>query len=118
MATTATAITLAAKAVEESTYIVAVGAFYDEDGTAVTPATFTWTLSDQDNDTVNSRAAVVATAASAIDVVLSGDDLAMPDESKPWRYVTIEYTYNSDAGTGLPGKQLIGFEIVPLAMVT
>ena len=118
MATTATSITMASKAVEEASYIVAIGAFYDDDGTAIAPATFTWSLTDQDDAVVNSRTDVSVTVATAIDIVLSGNDLALPNEAKPWRYVTLEYTYNSDAGTGLPGKQLVSFEIMPLAVVT
>lgn len=118
MATVYTAITMSRKAVEESTYIVPIAAFYDDAGSAITPATFTWSLTDQEDAAVNARTDVAITVATAIDIVLSGDDLALPNESKPWRYVTLEYTYNSDAGTGLPGKQLVGFEIVPLAVVT
>ena len=118
MATVATAITLTSKAVEESSFIIAIGAFYDDAGTAITPATFTWSLTDQDDAAVNSRTDVSVTVATSIDIVLSGDDLALPNQSKPRRYVTLEYTYNSDAGTGLPGKQLVGFEILPLAAVT
>jgi len=118
MATVATTITLTSKAVEESSYIVAIGAFYDDAAAAITPATFTWSMTDQDDKAVNARTDVSVTVATAIDIVLSGNDLALPNQSKPWRYVTLEYTYDSDAGTGLPGKQLVAFEIVPLAVVT
>ena len=120
MASVYTTYTMTAKAVEKSTYSIPISAFYDDATTAsaITPATFTWTLKDQDGTTVNSRAAVVVTAASAITLTLTGDDLAMPNESKPWRFVTVEYTYDSTLGTGLPCKQLIGFEFIPLTAVT
>jgi hypothetical protein len=120
MASVYTTYTMTAKAVEESTYSIPISAFYDDATTAsaITPATFTWTLTDQDKATVNSRAAVSVTVASAITITTSGNDLALPDQSKPWRFVTVEYTYNSTLGTGLPGKQMIGFEIVPLDAVT
>lgn len=118
MATVTTSHTMTAQAVEESTYIIPIAAFFDEDDNAITPATIAWTLMNGKDEIVNSREDVSATAATSIDIVLTGDDLAMPDEGAPWRFVTLEYTYNSSAGTGIPGKQLIGFEILPLAAVT
>ena len=117
MATVYTTHTLTQQAVERSTYIVPIAAFYDEDGTAITPATITWSLHDGHDATVNSRSAVSATAATAYDIVLSGADLAVADNTNLTRYVTVEYTYDSDAGTGLPGKQAVWFDIQPLNSV-
>ena len=112
MASVTTTHTMTENAVEESTYIIPIAAFYDEDDTAITPNAITWSLHDGYDDVVNSRNAVVATAATAIDIVLSGADLAVPDAGQPARYVTIEYTYDSDAGSDLPGKHQVAFNII------
>ena len=120
MATVATTYTMARQAVEESTYTLPIAAFYDDATTpaAITPASITWSLHNGDDDVVNSRDTVVVTAATSINITLTGDDLALPDEAKSMRYVTLEYTYDSTLGTGLPGKQQIAFRITPLGTVT
>ena len=113
MATVYTTHQMTETAMESSTYIVPIAAFYDEDGTAVTPATLAWGLRDGNDKTINSREDVAATAATSYDIILSGADLAVTDNTNLARCVTVEYTYDSDAGSGLPGKQAIWFNIQP-----
>jgi len=108
---------LSDKAAEESTYIVTV-AFTDEDGTAVTPNSITWTLTDSDGNTINSRSGVsIAVPAASNDIVLQGDDLAIQRPSMLRRRMTISAPYDSGAGSSLPFRGEIEFEITPLLNV-
>lgn len=110
--------TLTTKAVEKSTYIV-TAAFTDDDGVAVVPNTpLTWTLTDRDGAVINNRDAVAITPAASVEIVLSGGDLAVPDTADLVRYVTIEGTYDSDAGSNLPIKDQVKFAVSNLVAVT
>lgn len=83
-------------------------AFKDEDGAGVTPSSATWTLTDTAGAVINSRdAVVIASLAASVDIVLSGDDLALSSGfsgSAEERVLTVEFVYTSDAGSDLPGK--------------
>lgn len=107
---------LSTLAVEESTYVI-TATFTDEDGTSVVPSSVTWTLTDNRGNVINSRSAVSATPAASIDIVLTGDDLAIGTNGTD-RVVTIDATYNSDAGTGLKLKEECEFSIHNLLNVT
>ena len=113
------AVRLTEVADEESTYVV-TAAFTDEDGTTITPDTLTWTLTQTDGTVVNSRSAVVvASPAASEDIVLKGDDLAILEgERMEERIVTIEATYSSGLGSGLPLKSEIHFHVRNLKAVT
>jgi len=105
-------------AVEKSTLLVAV-AFQDEDENAVTPKDITWSLTDARGTVINDRDQVaVDPPAASIDIVLSGDDLTLAQGVGPWRLLTIEATYDSDAGTDLPLKESARFKIENLIAVT
>ena len=108
---------LSTKAVEKSTYVIAI-AFTDADGTPVVPNSITWTLTDSSGNVVNSRSAVVVSPASSIDVVLSGDDLAIQRPSILGRILTLEWVYDSSYGNNLPGKNEVTFDILPFKNVT
>ena len=96
----ATALTV--KAIEESTYVITC-AFTDEDGAAVVPAIITWTLTNGDGTTVNSRKDVaVLVPAASVSIVLSGDDLALSEGRDNYRKITVRGTYDSSLGSGLP----------------
>jgi hypothetical protein len=86
-----------------STYVV-TAAFYDEDGVAVVPTAIHWSLQNSDGVVINSRSNVlVAVPAASVNIVLTGDDLALEDtdnESEVRRLV-VASTYNSTLGTGL-----------------
>ena len=105
---------------EKSTYVVQVK-FYDEDGAAETPTAITWTLSTSGGTVINSRTAVsVAAPASTINILLSGLDLAFQtgEYNTAERVLTINATYTSDLGAGLPLKEEFRFLVDNLVNVT
>ena len=80
---------------EESTFVVTVS-FFETDGTAVAPKLAQWTLKDEDGAIVNSREAVnINVPGTTVNIVLTGDDLALPVTTKPKRYLLIEAVYDS-----------------------
>jgi hypothetical protein len=104
-------------ATEGSTFAVQV-AFTNEDGDAVTPSAITWTLTDLAGTVVNSRSDVsVGSPASTINIVLSGNDLLLTGYVGEVRVLTVEATYTSALGSGLPLKEAARFMIEPLVAV-
>ena len=103
---------MALHALEKSTYVIRV-AFFDEDSVAETPTAVTWTLSTSSGTVINSRLNVVAVPASTIDILLSGLDLAFQtgEAITAARVLTINATYTSILGAGLPLKQVFNFII-------
>jgi len=92
---------LTVSATEGSTYVI-TASFTDEDGSAVVPDTVTWTLTDTLGTVINSRQDVSETPASSIEIVLTGDDLAVDGYNSPVRVFTVEGTYTSlTHGAGL-----------------
>lgn len=111
------ATTLTVHATEQSTYVINI-TFYDEDGELVVPSAAAWTLTDPAGNVVNSRTDVnISGLASSVDIVLKGDDLALEGYVGPKRHFTVEGTYNSTLGSGLPLKAVAIFEIDPLVVV-
>ena len=91
-------------AIEQGTYVI-TAAFTDEDGNAETPTSITWTLTDESGTVINSRLNVsVLSPASTINIVLSGDDLTLDEGVGTNRIILFEWVYDSDLGSGLPGK--------------
>jgi hypothetical protein len=91
---------LSTKAADGGTYIITC-AFTDEDGVAVAPDTMVWSLTDADGVIINNRDdKEVASPTASQDVVLSGNDLLFTDGRM--RIFTVEATYTSGAGVGLP----------------
>jgi hypothetical protein len=110
---------LTTTAEEESTYLISA-AFTDENDVAVVPDTITWTLTDADGNVINSREDVsVSSPAASVDIVLSGDDLGLQagETGDVVRILTIEATYDSDAGDDLPLKDKATFIIKNLEAV-
>lgn len=107
--------TLATHAVDRSTFVVSAS-FLDEAGTATVPTTLTWTLTTDENVVINSRSAVSITPASSVNIVLSGNDLRYADGAR--RVLTIEGTYTSSLGSGLPIRDQVTFQIDDLLTVT
>ena len=106
-------ITITDTANEKSTFALEL-AITDENGDPLTPNTLTWTLTDLAGNVINERAGIeIATPASTVTVVLSGDDLALPERAAPLRVVTLEGTYDSD----LPLKEEVQFPIRNLVKV-
>lgn len=111
-------VTLATGAIEKGTFIV-TAAFTDDDGAAVTPNNLTWHLTDKEETIINSRSSVViAVPATSVDIVLSGDDLALDVGAGIERILTITGDYDSGAGSGLPLNDQAEFIIQPLVAVT
>jgi hypothetical protein len=108
---------LSEMACEGSTYEVA-GTIVDEDGDALTPTTLTWSLYTLEGAVVNSRSAVPLTAADTYSITLSGNDLAVLSDDNRLRRVTVEATFTSDLGTGLPLKGEAEFRIGDLVGVS
>lgn len=107
---------LAVEAVEQSTFVVTVS-FTDETGAAVTPnAGLTWTLTDRHGTVINSRSAVSITPGESVEIVLSGNDLDF-DGADALRLLTVQGTYNSDAGNNLPLKEEVEFVVRGLTLV-
>lgn len=112
------AVLLTEHAIERGTYAITVS-WSDEDGDPVTPTAATWTLHDREGTTINGRDDVTISGLSTSNtIVLSGADLALPDIRDRYRAVTVEFTYSSLLGTGLPSKQEIGFYIDNLRAVS
>ena len=110
-------ITLSLKAIEEGTYGLEC-VFTDELGTIIVPSSsIAWTLTDEFGTVVNSRLNVMVAAAGTIDIVLYGDDLAMPNPEFQTRLITVETTYSSNLGSGLPLKDQARFSIDGLRAV-
>jgi len=96
-------------ATNESTYVLTC-TFTDADGTAVTPNSLTWSLTDGSGNIINSREDVSVTPSSEISVVLSDDDLSLEDGLS--RVFTIDGNYNSlEYGNSLPIRDQANFKI-------
>jgi len=112
--------TLEIHADEESTYLV-TAAFTDAAGDAVTPNanTIKWTLSDMEGTVINSRNNVVIASATSVDIVLSGDDLALQtgETGTVKRLLTVVAVYDSTEGTDLPLNGEIIFLLDPRVMI-
>lgn len=106
--------TLSTKAVEGSTFVI-TAAFTDEDGVTAAPSSITWTLTDAAGNVINSREDVaVATPASSIDIVLSGNDLPGVNAAENELRLVIEAVYSSDAGSDLPLVDEVAFRVASL----
>jgi hypothetical protein len=108
-------------AVEKSTYIVTMS-FKDENDDAVVPASGTWTLTDGDGSVINSREDVALSGLAAeMSVALSGDDLTLSagfSGNAERRIFTVQATYNSDMGAGLPLRDQLEFPVYNLGAIT
>ena len=106
--------TLSAVARDRSTYVV-TATFADEDDAAATPTAITWTLTTPEGTVVNSRSAVSVPPSSSVEIVLSGADLDYDTSNQ--RVLTIEATYDSTLGAGLPLKDEVWFSIINLVAI-
>ncbi len=102
-----------ADAVEGSTYVIQIS-LYKEDASPVVPNAALWSMRDNYARVVNSRQDVPLVPATAMTIVLSGDDLAYEPNSKSMRSVTVTGTYDGDYGTDLPVAEEFSFSIRPL----
>jgi len=110
------AATSLSNAIEESTYVVTVD-FTNEDGDALEVKSVTWTLTDVSGNVINSRENEEATPGSSVNIVLSGDDLAIIPDVSNKRILTVDAVYDSSYGTDLPLKGRAEFTIEDLTAV-
>jgi len=108
------------KAQEESSYTI-TAAFTDEAGAEITPNadTITWTLSDINGTTINSKSSQAISSDASVDIVLSGEDLAITETgSIVKRILTVEAEYDSDKGSDLKLKDSAHFQVENLQVIT
>ena len=113
---------LSIRAQEGSTFVIKadfVEKNSDEgDEVLVTPNIgLTWSLTDVHGNPINNRIDVPLTPAESVNIVLSGDDLALNSPYPARRYVTVKGTYNSTLGSNLPLKSEVSFQIENLVAV-
>ena len=105
---------------EESSCKVTVSFLDPADDSAITPASaILWTLTDLSGAVINSRENVSVSAASSVEIFLSGDDLTIADQNNDLekRIITIQTTY--DPGTGAINLKDSGqFAVTNLVAVT
>ena len=111
-------ITLELHAIEESTYL-ATAAFTDAAGDPVTPDSVKWTLSDMEGTVINTRLNVPETPATSVDIVMSGDDLALQtgETGTVKRLLTVAAVYDSTEGLNLPLNEEVVFLLDPLVKI-
>jgi len=108
---------------EESSGSIVVE-FEDRDGDDVIPTSIKWTLTTTDGVTIiNEREQEdVETPAASIEILLSGDDLALltveVSDRTVARKLTIEAVYDSDLGDDLPLNSEKSFSVRNLAYIT
>ena len=110
-----------ANATDQSSYVVKVD-FTDESGDAVTPTAATWTLTDGNEDLVNSREDVtISSLAATISIPLSGADLDVDEDggrTENLSCLVISASYNSSlTGTLLPIRKAVKFLVTDLPQV-
>lgn len=103
---------------EKSTVVVQVS-FTDENGDLAIPNSgLNWTLTDKTGEVINLRSAVSIAPASTINIVLSGDDLALSSVDSRKRVLTVQGTYTSTLGSNLPLIDQVEFEIYNLDAIS
>jgi len=103
---------------EENSYTV-VCTFTDEDDNGCVPNTLTWTLTDMDGNIINGRDAVSESpTATAENILLGPTDTTIIAGKTNERLFLAEWTYASDYGTGLYGKEQAIFVIDNLLHIT
>ena len=93
----------------------------DEEGDDLIPSAATWTLTDLDGTVINSREDVAITPLAAeMTVLLSGDDLALTDQSNAleMRLFTFEGTYDPGDASAAPIKESGEFPVYNLKVVS
>ena len=88
------------------------------EGIPITPNEgLTWSLTDVNGVTINDRLDVPLVPAESVNIVLSGNDLALSGGYPVRRYVTIEGTYDSILGANLKLKDEVSFQIENLVAI-
>ena len=78
----------------------------DEDGTAITPDSLEYTLTDPDGNVINSLSGISLTPSTSIDLMLSGDDLEFESAEEGAyeviRIITVTGVYDSAVELNVP----------------
>lgn len=83
---------------EKGTLVLTIS-FFDEEDVAVLPTTITWHLTDANGVTVNGLADQDKTPAEIVQIVLTGNDLALGGTPIGFKRIfTVEAPYNSTLG--------------------
>jgi len=83
---------------EGNTYIIDY-AFTNENGSAVTIISGSWSLRNNAGVIVNSRSAISILSSSAGSIILTPDDLVYEENSSTMRTFTIKGIYNGEHGS-------------------
>ena|SRR3990167_4151083 len=121
-------VILSTTAVEGSPYFVRV-AFATEDGSAVTPNSAAYWLTDGSGNVINSLSSVAMSGlATSVDILLTSTDLRvvatdiidLSDKltQSTTRYLTVMYTYDSQLASGLTAYTQAAFTLADLIVVT
>lgn len=99
--------------VNEQSSTVYSAAFTDENGDPVTPDSVLWTLTTTAGTVVNSRCNVSISPSATVNIVLSGDDLAMLTETEEIenRQLLVEAEYTSATFGSLPLTSVTRFGV-------
>ena len=85
----------------------------DDTGTPVAPDTMTWSLYNSANEIVDSRESVsVASPATSNTILISGTANSLLVDPDRYRLFIVEWTYTSDAGSGIPAGDMADYYIV------
>lgn len=103
--------------VNQRSSIKIVTAFTDEDGTAVTPTNISWTLETPAGTSINTGTEASPSATSYTKVFQDDDTDLENNNEDGLRIYTVNFTYNSNAGTGLEGKRTYQFRIRQLESI-
>ncbi|KKM69812.1 hypothetical protein LCGC14_1447050 [marine sediment metagenome] len=101
----------------ETSNITIIATFKDEDKTIIDVSdlgSITWSLTDLDNNVVNSRENIAITTANPLTLTLEGNDLiimAGENSSPVDRAVTFITTYDSSYGSNIPLKEEVRFKL-------
>lgn len=99
---------------EQGTKIIAVSFFEPDGTTAVTPNTVNWTLRTLSGDVINGHTSESETPDTTVNIVLTGDDLAIGSYGSK-RYLRVWGTYDSSTyGNNLNYQQEFTFKIINL----
>ena len=96
---------------EGSTYVIRA-AYFDEDDSAVTPDSVTWTLTNGNGVVINSREDVtIVTPSTYNDVVLGAADLRCSGTRDETRVIIVKFVYDSSTVTDAPGVGQVEFTV-------
>jgi predicted NAD/FAD-dependent oxidoreductase len=106
--------------IEESSGCVTIR-FRDRDDQPVTPNGANWTLTDEDGAVINSRENIlISSPATQEEILLQGNDLAISSGfsgTAEKRIFTVQASYDSDLGNGLPLNDQLVFYVDALIAV-